>query len=67
MLYVTCRSRIQSTLDVYGFKVKIYQLTHSQKLDLDDVIDFFYRQIWFGYTEESCQILCAIIMKFGLK
>ena len=43
LLYVTCRSRILSASDVYGFKVKIYQLTHSQKLDLDDVIDFFKR------------------------
>ncbi len=41
LLYVTCRSRIQSASDVYGFKVKIYQLTRTQKLD--DVIGFFKR------------------------
>ncbi|MDE0087570.1 MAG: hypothetical protein OXU23_17745 [Candidatus Poribacteria bacterium] len=43
LLYVTCKSRIQSASEVYGFKVKIYQLTRTQKLD--DVIGFFKRLI----------------------
>ena len=52
LLYVTCRSQIQSTSDVYGFKVKIYQLTHTQKLDLDDAINFLKK-----LSEDKWQII----------
>lgn len=52
LLYVTYRSRIQSASDVYGFKVKIYQLTHTQKLYLNDVINFFQK-----LSEDKWQII----------